>query len=86
MIFIVTLTYIMGVSSINIAFPEVVNKLNISVNDIGMLISVFSLPDIILTPVLEQWGRWCRTKIIIPSLILFGIARSVFFLEIIPYF
>ena len=51
-IFGITLTYIMGVSSITPAFPRMVKELNISAKDIGLLISVFSFPGILLTPFL----------------------------------
>jgi hypothetical protein len=43
-IFGVTLTYIMGVSSITPAFPRMVQELNISVKDIGLLITFFTFP------------------------------------------
>ena len=51
----------MGVSSITPAFPRMVKELNISAKDIGLLISVFSFPGILLTPFLgivaDRWGR-----------------------------
>lgn len=74
-IFGITLTYIMGVSIITPAFPKMVKELNISAKDIGLLITVFSFPGILLTPLLGVIAdRWGRKKIIIPSLMLFGIA------------
>ena len=79
-IFGITLTYILGVSSITPAFPKVVKELNISAKDVGLLISIFSFPGILLTPffgvVADQWGR---KKIIFPSLMLFGIAGGLCF-------
>ena len=79
-IFGITLTYILGVSSITPAFPKVVKELNISAKDVGFLISIFSFPGILLTPffgvVADQWGR---KKIIFPSLMLFGIAGGLCF-------
>jgi MFS family permease len=79
-IFVITLTYIMGVSSITPAFPKIIKELNISAVDIGLLITVFSLPGVILTPfsgvVADRWGR---KRIIFPSLMLFGIAGGLCF-------
>ena len=79
-IFGITLTYIMGVSSITPAFPKMVKELNISAKDIGLLITVFTFPGILLTPILGVIAdRWGRKKIIIPSLMLFGITGGVCF-------
>jgi len=79
-IFGITLTYIMAVASITPAFPKVVKELNISAKDVGLLISIFSFPGILLTPFLGVIAdRWGRKKIIIPSLMLFGIAGGLCF-------
>ena len=79
-IFGITLAYIMGVSSITPAFPKIVKELNISARDVGLLITVFSFPGILLTPffgiVADRWGR---KRIIIPFLMLFGIAGGLCF-------
>ncbi len=60
-IFGITLTYIMGVASITPAFPKIIKELNISAKDIGLLITIFSFPGILLTPfsgvVADRWGR-----------------------------
>jgi len=79
-IFGITLTYIMGVSSITPAFPKIVKELNISARDVGLLIAVFSFPGVLLTPFLGVIAdRWGRKRIIIPSLMLFGIAGGLCF-------
>lgn len=74
-IFSVTLMAIMGVSSITPAFPEMIKDLGISTHTVGLLITAFTLPGVVLTPVLgvlaDQWGR---RRILIPALVLFGIA------------
>jgi MFS family permease len=70
----------MGVSIITPAFPKIVKELNISAKDVGLLIAVFSFPGILLTPFLGVVAdRWGRKKIIIPSLMLFGIAGGLCF-------
>ncbi len=79
-IFGITLTYIMGVASITPAFPKIVKELNISAKDVGLLIAVFSFPGILLTPFLGVVAdRWGRKRIIIPFLMLFGIAGGLCF-------
>jgi len=79
-IFGITLAYIMGVASITPAFPKIVKELNISVKDVGLLITAFSFPGILLVPFLGVVAdRWGRKRIIIPSLMLFGIAGGLCF-------
>ena len=79
-IFGITLTYILGVASITPAFPRIVKELNISTKDVGLLIAAFSFPGILLTPFLGIIAdRWGRKRIIVPFLILFGIAGGLCF-------
>jgi len=70
----------MGVSIITPAFPKIVKELNISAKDVGLLITAFSFPGILLTPFLGVVAdRWGRKRIIIPFLMLFGIAGGLCF-------
>jgi len=79
-IFGITLAYIMGVSSITPAFPKIVKELNISVKDVGLLITAFSFPGILLVPFLGVIAdRWGRKRMIVPFLMLFGIAGGLCF-------
>lgn len=74
-IFAVTLTAVMGISSITPAFPRIVEELHISKTEVGMLIVAFSLPAIVLTPLLGILAdRIGRKRILVPSLFLFGLA------------
>ncbi len=74
-VFAVTLMAVLGTSSITPAFPKIVQELGISSGQVGLLITVFTLPGVLLTFV---WGalsdRFGRRKILVPSLMLFGIA------------
>jgi ACDE family multidrug resistance protein len=72
---------VLGVASITPAFPKIEKVLNISEQQVGLLITVFTLPGVILTPVLGVLAdRFGRKQILIPSLIFFGIAgTSCFF-------
>lgn len=74
-IFGVTLIAVLGVSSITPAFPLIVKDLNISTQSVGLLITMFTLPGIFLTPVMGALAdRFGRKKILIPSMMLFGVA------------
>lgn len=76
-IFSVTLVAVMGVSSLTPAFPKIAEALQISSKQIGLLITVFTLPGVILTPPLGVLAdRWGRKRILIPALFLFGIAGT----------
>lgn len=79
-IFAVTLIAVLGVSSITPAFPRIIRALGIPPQAIGSLIIAFTLPGVILTPVLgvlaDQFGR---KKILVPSLMLFAIAGGACF-------
>ena len=76
-IFSVTLIAIMGVSSITPAFPKVVDVLGISPQQVGLLITVFTLPGVVLTPILGVLAdRFGRTRILVPSLLLFAVAGT----------
>jgi len=72
---------VLGVASITPAFPKIEKELNISAQQIGLLITVFTLPGIILTPILGVLAdRFGRKTILIPALLLFGLAgTSCFF-------
>ena len=74
-LFGVTLIAVMGVTSIAPAFPRIAQELKISSQGIGMLITVFTFPGVLLTPVLGLLAdRFGRKKILVPSLLLFGVA------------
>ena len=74
-IFGITLSAVMGVSSIAPALPTISRALDVSTQEIGLLITVFTLPGIFLTPVFGVFAdRLGRKRILIPSLLIFGIA------------
>lgn len=76
-IFGVTLTAVMGVSSIAPAFPSIARSLDVSTNQIGLLITFFTIPGIIFTPIFGILAdRYNRKIILVPSLFLFGIAGT----------
>ena len=66
---------LLGVSSISPAFPKIVVELGLSPQDVGLLITMFTLPGVFLAPVVGVLAdRVGRKRILVPSLFLFGIA------------
>lgn len=77
-IFLITLMGVLGVSSLIPAFPEIAKQLNIPKQYIGLIIIVFTLPGVVLTPVLGVAAdRYGRKKVLVPSLVLFGLAGGL---------
>lgn len=78
LIFGVTLMAVLGVSSISPAFPAIMAELNLTETQVGLLITVFTLPGVFLTPIMGvSADRYGRKKVLIPSLLLFGIAGGL---------
>jgi len=76
-IFSVTLIAVMGVTSISPVFPMIREVFGITPGKVGLLITMFTLPGVILSPVLGVLAdRYGRKKILIPSLFLFAIAGT----------
>jgi len=76
-IFGITLTAVMGVSSIAPALPSISRSLSVSTDQIGLLITFFTLPGIFFTPILGIIAdRYGRKRVLVPSLFLFGIAGT----------
>lgn len=74
-IFTVTLMGVLGVASITPAFPRIIQDLGIEPRQIGLLIIVFTLPGIFLSPFLGILAdRFGRKRILFPSLVLFAVA------------
>ncbi len=74
-VFGVTLMAVLGVSSVTPAFPRIGRSLGLSSQTVGNLITAFTLPGVFLTPVLGVLAdRWSRERILIPSLMVFGLA------------
>ena len=76
-IFGVTLMAVLGVSSITPAFPTMARELGITGGQIGLLITSFTLPGAILSPLMGIMAdRFGRKRILLPSLFLFAIAGT----------
>lgn len=74
-VFAVTLMAVMGAAVITPALPQVARALDLSPGSVGLLLTVFTLPGVVLTPVLGVLSdRLGRKRVLVPSLMLFGIA------------
>ncbi|MCF7913855.1 MAG: MFS transporter [Spirochaetaceae bacterium] len=74
-IFGITLIGVMGVAAIAPAFPAIAEQLSLSPRQTGLLITVFTVPGIVMAPSLGMLAdRFGRRRIIIPSLLLFALA------------
>lgn len=74
-VFGVTLMAVLGVSSVTPAFPQIGRSLALTSQQVGNLITVFTLPGVLLTPVLGVLAdRWSRERILLPALLVFGLA------------
>jgi predicted MFS family arabinose efflux permease len=76
-IFSITLVALAGVSSIAPALPAVSRRFDITPGQVGWLISVFTIPGIIFTPLMGLAGdRLGRKRVLVPTLVLFAVAGS----------
>jgi len=76
-VFSITLMAVMGVSSITPVFPAVVEAFDIPPEAVGLLITVFALPGIVLTPIFGILAdRVGRKQVLVPALVLFALAGS----------
>jgi MFS family permease len=79
-VFAVTLTGIMGVSSVTPILPTVAYEFNLSPEQSALLITVFTLPGVFLTPVFGILADWYgRRRVLVPVLTLFGLAGTACF-------
>ncbi|HXK65299.1 MAG TPA: MFS transporter, partial [Spirochaetota bacterium] len=76
----ITLVVVMGVTNITPALPAMAQYFAIPYSSVTLVITVFTMPGIVLTPLLGIVAdRIGRKIIIIPSLILFGITGVIMF-------
>jgi MFS family permease len=76
-IYTVSLITFVVLASVPPAFPKIIQALNVLPQKIGLLISVFSFPSLVLGPIVGVLAdRVGKKKILVPSLVLFGIAGT----------
>ncbi len=73
----VTLISVLGIASVTPAFPEAAKALAVSSKEIALLISAFTFPGILFTPLTGILAdRIGRREILLPSLVLFALGGS----------
>jgi len=76
-IFAITLIAVLGVSTISPALPRIVTDLGITQRQVSLLITAFTLPGVILTPIFGLLAdRFGRKRILVPALVLFALAGA----------
>lgn len=66
---------VLGIASVSPALPGIAEHFNLADEDFGLIISVFAIPGILLTPVLGFLSdKFGRKIVIVPALLLFGVA------------
>ncbi len=74
-IFGITLIGVMGVAAIAPAFPAIAAQLDLTPRQTGLLITVFTVPGILMAPTLGVLAdRFGRRRVIVPSLGLYALA------------
>lgn len=75
LIFAISLMAVLGVATVTPAFPQLAEALEVPAKNLGLLITAFTFPTVILGPIIGIVAdRFGRKKIIVPSLFIFGIA------------
>jgi predicted MFS family arabinose efflux permease len=76
-VFSISFLVVMGVSSLTPVFPAVVEAFGISPEQVGLLITLYAVPGIFLTPVYGVLAdRFGRKQVLVPALVLFALAGS----------
>jgi MFS transporter, ACDE family, multidrug resistance protein len=74
-VFAVTLMAVLGVASVAPVFPSVARHFGADASRVGLLITAFTLPGVVLSPLLGAWAdRWGRRAVLVPSLLVFAVA------------
>lgn len=72
-----TIVSVLGVSAVAPAFPQIVRALEITPQEVGLLITAYTVPGIILTPLLGALAdRLGRKRVLVVSLLSFGVFGS----------
>ncbi len=74
-LFVATLVAVIGVSGVTPAFPQVVRALAISTEEVGLLVTAYTVPGIVLTaPLGALADRVGRKRVLLVALVAYGLA------------
>ena len=66
---------VLGIASVSPALPDIASEFDVADKDYGLIIAVFAIPGILLTPVFGFLSdKFGRKVVVVPALLLFGIA------------
>jgi predicted MFS family arabinose efflux permease len=72
---LITLASVLGITSVPPAFPAIAEHFQVPIEKIGILMGIFTMPGIILTPIFGFLAdKYSRKIVLIPALIVFAIA------------
>lgn len=88
LIFGITTIAVMGIASFMSAYPKIAAHFNVTPDKVALISTIFTLPGLLLTPLFGVLAdKIGRKKIIIPALLLFGLAGSaIIFVNDFNYF
>ncbi len=76
-VFGISLIAVLGIANITPAFPSIMRILNISGSQVGWLITAFTIPGALLSPLVGVMAdRYGRKLVLVPSLFIFAIAGT----------
>lgn len=71
----VALMAVLRADSLTPAFPGIIRAFGVSAQQTALLITVFALPSVVISPIMGMLAdRWGRKNILVPALLLFGLA------------
>jgi MFS family permease len=74
---LISLIAVLGVSSVTPAFPKLAQALKIAPQNVGLLVTAFTLPSLLFGPAIGVLAdRLGRKQVLVPALFLFAIAGS----------
>ena len=80
LVFAATLVVTSSVTAITPAFPNVVEQLGVSAGAVSLIVTAYTLPAIVLTPILGVFAdRHGRKRVLVASLLVFGLAGGACF-------
>lgn len=88
LVFGITTIAVMGIASFMSAYPKIAAHFNVTPDKVALISTIFTLPGLLLTPLFGVLAdKIGRKKIIIPALLLFGLAGSaIIFVNDFNYF
>ena len=80
LVFAATLVVTSSITAITPAFPNIVRQLGVSAGAVSLIVTAYTLPAIVLTPILGVFAdRHGRKRVLVMSLIVFGMAGGACF-------